>query len=60
MISRLQEQLARAEQYTGEDKAQVLDDFNRQLGRVKEDFEFQMRDLMDVGKIEVNNLLEKY
>lgn len=35
-------------------------DFNQDMKRVKEDFNFQMREIMDLGKIDLNTLTEKY
>lgn len=59
-IGRLQTTLARAEWATGEAKQDLLDQFNREMTRVKEDFQYQMRDVMDLWKIELNSVLSKY
>jgi DNA relaxase NicK len=60
MIGRLKEMLERAETATEEDKAQIMQDFNTEVARARENFEYNMRDVMDSARIEVNNLIERY
>jgi hypothetical protein len=60
MIGRLQEMLQRAETATEEDKAQIMQDFNTEVARARENFEYNMRDVMDSARVEVNNLIERY
>jgi hypothetical protein len=59
-ISRLQTQLSMAESATGEAKAELMKDFDLQMKRTKEDFSYQMRSVMDLGKIQMESLVAKY
>lgn len=59
-VQRLQAQKERALQATQEDREVLLQEYNRNLERVKEDFNFQMRDLMDLASFDLTKAVDEY
>ena len=59
-IQRLQSDLARAESLSGEDKALAMKEYETNLKRHKEAFDYDMRSVMDHSNAELNNVLGKY
>jgi hypothetical protein len=45
-IQRLQQDLARAEMLTGEDKALAMQEYEKNMTRSKEDFDYKMRSVI--------------
>lgn len=56
----MQQQLAFAEQYAGEDKAQIIDDFNKNLSRTHEDFAYQTRALRENSMVSLKSLKDRF
>lgn len=59
-IQRLQSDLARAESLSGEDKALAMKEYETNLKRHKEAFDYDMRSVMDQSNAELNNVMGKY
>lgn len=59
-IGRLQDTLMDAQTATWQAKSRLMEDYNKQLWRAKQDFDFQMRDLMNLATIDVNEVIGKY
>jgi hypothetical protein len=59
-IGRLQADLQTFTDATGEARDEALKQLQTNMARAKEDFEFAMRDVMDLARIDVNSLVDKY
>ena len=59
-ISRLQQQLAFAEQATDDAKAELIDQFNIDMARTQEDFAYNMRSVRENAQINMKTLVDKY
>jgi hypothetical protein len=52
-IQRLQQDLARAETLTGEDKALAMQEYEKNITRSKEEFDYNMRSVIADGQTEL-------
>lgn len=59
-INRLQQDLQRYTDATGEAKEEAMKSLQQGMTRAKEDFEYAMRDVMQLAQIDMNSVVSKY
>lgn len=59
-IQRLQQDLARVESLAWEDKALAMQEYEKNMKRAKEDFDYAMRDVISQSSADLNNVMGKY